>query len=679
MLKRIVVLIFFTLVGVIYLHNLTRDVYSGDIGDLVTAAYVGGVAHPPGYPLFSLMGFIFSRLPIPFEVVTKIALISTIAAIFGLIFFYKFSLQTIRSIFISILSTSILAFSYFYWVNAELPEVFALNNFFAILLLYLAINFYRKPDLKNLFLMSFFTGLSLTHHHTIVLLFPTIFILTLKHIKIIFRKKETVIKITLFFILGFSIYSYVFLAASKNPPINWDNPVNLKNFIHLILRRDYSYAPSFTHQVPIKIIGIVVGNYFKTLISTFSYQIIFIFLLGAIYLIKKDKLIFISLFAAYFLSGPFLVFYGAGPSTTAPGLGVIERMYSLSFVVAMFFAPYGFLLIKEILNGFFSRYSSAPIFSKKVYTFILLSYFFIVPIFQLIYNYPKADLSKTKVGNTLASNILNSLPKKSVLFVSGDTTTFNVWYLYYVLGVRGDIDIINPPGVGGNKYLDEEINIFYKKNPKSALNDVIPKTIDKIREKRKIFTTYQIDPMPKNTVLVPKGLVFEVMDKKEIPEKADYLTEVEKIIKKIKIKRRLDLTLAEQNFTAAEIPSIYSNALVRTGDFLDDFYKDSRKSEHYYRRALWIDDTNPQAYSGLALSLFKGYGDCGWSIDSLKKAIELYPIWKRYYLQLYTLYNKCEAGKKTIQKFKDDYEDLFNEDIETLTRPRVPLDTDKKN
>src|SRR3989344_9533560 len=112
MLKRIVVLIFFTLVRVIYLHNLTRDVYSGDIGDLVTAAYVGGIAHPPGYPLFTLLGFIFSRLPISFEVVTKVAFISAIASVFGLIFFYKLYFQITKSIFISILSTSILAFSY---------------------------------------------------------------------------------------------------------------------------------------------------------------------------------------------------------------------------------------------------------------------------------------------------------------------------------------------------------------------------------------------------------------------------------------------------------------------------------------------------------------------------------------------------------------------------------------
>ena len=45
-----ILFLFFSSIALIYLHNLTRDIYSGDIGDLVTAASVFGVPHPPGYP-----------------------------------------------------------------------------------------------------------------------------------------------------------------------------------------------------------------------------------------------------------------------------------------------------------------------------------------------------------------------------------------------------------------------------------------------------------------------------------------------------------------------------------------------------------------------------------------------------------------------------------------------------
>src|ERR1051326_386770 len=40
----------------LYLRTLCPTVYLGDSGEISTAIATGGVIHPPGYPLFSLMG-----------------------------------------------------------------------------------------------------------------------------------------------------------------------------------------------------------------------------------------------------------------------------------------------------------------------------------------------------------------------------------------------------------------------------------------------------------------------------------------------------------------------------------------------------------------------------------------------------------------------------------------------
>src|SRR5881275_3172558 len=40
----------------IYLRTLCPTVYLGDSGEICTAIATGGVPHPPGYPLFSLLG-----------------------------------------------------------------------------------------------------------------------------------------------------------------------------------------------------------------------------------------------------------------------------------------------------------------------------------------------------------------------------------------------------------------------------------------------------------------------------------------------------------------------------------------------------------------------------------------------------------------------------------------------
>ena len=295
---------------------------------------------------------------------------------------------------------------------------------------------------------------------------------------------------------------------------------------------------------------------------------------------------------------------------------------------------------------------------------MLISYFLIIPLLMLKYNFPRTDLSKTKIGNTLARNVLSSLPENSVLFVTGDNTTFSIWYIYYVLKERQDIDIINPPGVGNNLYLDKEINDYFKKNPKTQTKDIIANTFDEIRKKRRVFTNYEIKPMPKNTILVAKGLVFEIMTKQNVASEEKYLEGVEKNWRKIKIQRRETLNPAEQNFIAPEIPFIYSNSLVHIGDFLDSHYRNPQKAESYYRRALWIDDTNPQAYSGLAISLYKSDKDCRQSLENIKQAISIYPIWKNYYIQQYYFAKNCGVSSDELGKLKQEYKILFQQDIE---------------
>lgn len=661
MLKKVIVIIFFTIIAIIYLHNLTHDVYSGDIGDLVTAAFVGGVPHPPGYPLFTLLGFILSHLPFPLPVVSRVGLISVFSSLAALIVYYKFSLKVTKSIFLGLLSTSILAFSYLFWLNAEIPEVFALNNFFAVILLYLAIQFQQSKKSQHLYFLAFFSGLSLTHHHTILLIFPTVALLVNKHSKLILAKKH-IFRCLILFILGLSVYLYVSIAASRNPVINWNSAYNLKNFIHLVLRKDYGVISLEKSQgiVPLPTKMIILKNYFQTLVSNYSYQVLFVFLLGAIRLFHKDRKLFFSLVLGSLVTGPIFIFYSAKIATSSASLGVLERFYTLSAVILMFFVPFGFDAIRSYIN----KKLSSPIFG-----YIVLAYFFIVIFLLFKYNFPKTDLAKTRIGNELAKDVLSDLPKNAVLFVTGDTTTFNTWYVHYVLKQRQDIEIINPPGVGGNVYLDKEINEYYKKNPKASFKDIVANTFKVIRKKRSIFATYQVPGMAKNTVLIAKGLIYEIVEQNNIPSKEKYLSEIGKNFKRLHIKKREELSPAELNFLTPEIPLIYSNALARVGDFLISEYKDPTEAENYYRQALGVDKTNPTIYAGLALTLYKGRKDCPNSIALTKKALSLFPIWRQYYEQLYFLSKSCRADKKTLADLKKMYFMRFGQDIDKSIQP----------
>ena len=45
---------------VIYALGACRTIYVGDSGELVTAVYVLGIPHPSGYPLYALLGKIWT-------------------------------------------------------------------------------------------------------------------------------------------------------------------------------------------------------------------------------------------------------------------------------------------------------------------------------------------------------------------------------------------------------------------------------------------------------------------------------------------------------------------------------------------------------------------------------------------------------------------------------------------
>ncbi|MFH0774464.1 MAG: DUF2723 domain-containing protein [bacterium] len=46
----------------VYLYTLTPTVGFHDSGELITVAYTLGIAHPPGYPLYTLLGKVFCTL-----------------------------------------------------------------------------------------------------------------------------------------------------------------------------------------------------------------------------------------------------------------------------------------------------------------------------------------------------------------------------------------------------------------------------------------------------------------------------------------------------------------------------------------------------------------------------------------------------------------------------------------
>src|SRR5262249_42216129 len=138
----------------VYVRTLAPGLPTGDSGDLITAAWVFGVPHPPGYPLYMLLAHLFGQLPFGSPAL-RINLFSAVldAATVGLTTFCLYRLLTPRVgpiiVWQAALGAAVggllLAFSTAFWTYSLVAEVFPLNSLLAAALLLLALEWERCP------------------------------------------------------------------------------------------------------------------------------------------------------------------------------------------------------------------------------------------------------------------------------------------------------------------------------------------------------------------------------------------------------------------------------------------------------------------------------------------------------------------------------------------------------
>src|SRR5256885_2473229 len=112
--------------AVLYFFTAARDIVVGDTPELITAAVTLGVAHEPGYPLFTMLGHLFSMLPfgsIPF----RVNLLSVTCDAFTIGVVYFSALRLTRSQLAAGVGALLLAVNPTFWEWSLATEVFPLN------------------------------------------------------------------------------------------------------------------------------------------------------------------------------------------------------------------------------------------------------------------------------------------------------------------------------------------------------------------------------------------------------------------------------------------------------------------------------------------------------------------------------------------------------------------------
>ena len=266
----------------------------------------------------------------------------------------------------------------------------------------------------------------------------------------------------------------------------------------------------------------------------------------------------------------------------------------------------------------------------------------------------------------MAYDLISPLPKNSILFLSGDTVLFNVWYVSYALNFRPDVRIINLNGLAGDVYFERKINDYKKAHPKEKNDKDLPiKVIKELFKINPIFSYDAVQPSKgEKLIWIPYGLTSKlVASKKDIKPKDDFTKENLLIWSKFRfLNSKNKNNLALGSLTIAETPSIYANALLSLGNFYFTNYQDKKAAYEFYQKAKNVDPSYHKTYEVLGI-YFSDINDCKKTDENLQKAIDIYPFEKISYMVLYSNYKYCFKDTKKANEVVKIYNQLFQIDF----------------
>jgi hypothetical protein len=430
------------------------NVSYADTDLFLSVGYNLGLAHPPGYPLYSLLLFLMMHAPLPLNLVMRANMLSIIAhaVTLGLIFEIckllltgwwngqEKSKQLIN--ILSLLATTLLANSFLFWLYGTISDKYALNDLLVSVIVYLMVKILtiKKNNTYRYWLwLAGLLPIAIMHHHTDLVLIPAVLWLIYKRQEI-FKKS---IQKTLLVLAASLIISVGLLWSinSRDAKVSWHFPNSLDGLIGEITRREsFGYIFESGKELNLyrtQLTPIGIFTRLMQIIEIDSLELgIFPLIMaafGIIYLIKKrnDSSILILLLVVF--SAIFLPMYLEWPDDLV-GKAIDVRQYLLGFTLVSLGGVGGLGWLWEEFGRFLEL--------RKGLLKLGLGIISIGLIMNGLLTFRQANLNQFDVIGNHFKNILTEIPTNSVLACMSDTACFALIYDQKVLNLRPDVLVV---------------------------------------------------------------------------------------------------------------------------------------------------------------------------------------------------------------------------------------------
>jgi hypothetical protein len=412
----------------LYAATAPRTVALEDDGLFVMGAYYLGIGHPPGYPLFMMIGKLFTYLPFG-SVAYRVHLVSAFFGGLSCALLWLCARHLVEGRLPAYLAAFGLGLSPVFWSQAIIAEVYTLNTFFFLTLTLLALRSAPLPWLALVY------GLSLSNHYPLMGLVTPAFLVLLWP-----RRAELLRRLPLLAalgVLGLAPYAWMVVRSWSWLPISYSGPLeSFAEIWHVLSRQDFSGVDQSASANWLDRI-----RFFEFLGTQLLYQFALVgtVLAGVGCAISRRVL---GERVALFLGIAFLM-----PSVVLLLLlgfdydsvhRHIFHVYPLpAYAVAALWMALGFTWVMERY-----RLRHGQALAAGVGTLALIG----------AVGGRANLLGDQEWGARYAQTVLRLLPKDAVLFVRGDFDLSPIGYFYLVEGWRPDIELYHSAGrVFGNR------------------------------------------------------------------------------------------------------------------------------------------------------------------------------------------------------------------------------------
>ncbi len=475
------------LVAFLYTLTLAPTTAFWDTSEYIATAYILGIPHPPGNPLFVVLARAWNILltPLGLPVAVNINLFSALMSTLAHGFWFLVAHHVLRyftgdrriQLLGASLAVLVSATAFTVWNQSNVNEkVYTVSLFTIALLTWLAFhwreNLGRGKDDNLLILMVFILALSVGNHLMAFLAAPALVVFVLLvHPRTLLNWKLYLAAVVATF-LGLSIHLFLPLRAGLGPVINEASPTceslsgalislvtwgqgGCENLSDALSRKQYVKPPLVPRLAPLHLQLMNYLQYFdwqwsrvlqgtQVLFSLARLPFTLLFtglgLYGVLEHFRRDRATWwyvltlfgtLSLALIWYLN--FKYGYSIQDSTgDLSGHEVRERDYFfiVSFSVWGLWAGMGIVALWRKLGGSFGR------------GFRWAHGVLLIALVPLALNWPWASRAGDYSARDWAYNLLMSVEPYGVLFTNGDNDTFPLWYLQEVEGIRQDVTVI---------------------------------------------------------------------------------------------------------------------------------------------------------------------------------------------------------------------------------------------